>query len=128
MNKFSHFSDMVFRLRFPRAMVLAGILLVIGTAYSWGQTAPIVSGIPDQTIVEGSSFATIVLDDYVTDADNAVTEITWTYSGDDELIVTIIDRVATITAPGADWNNHLQGDRPNLTFWRGCCSFHGFRN
>ena len=104
MKKFSHFSDMVFRLRLPRALMLGGILIMISTTAIWGQTAPVVGDIPDQSISEGNSFVIITLDDYVTDADNAATEITWTYTGDDELTVTIIDRVATITAPAADWN------------------------
>jgi hypothetical protein len=32
---------------------------------------PVVSGIPDQTVSEGSSFTTINLDDYVSDPDNS---------------------------------------------------------
>ncbi|MGB8357916.1 MAG: hypothetical protein WCD55_04795, partial [Bacteroidales bacterium] len=38
MIKFSHFSDMVFRLCLPRAIMLGGSLLMISTAISWGQT------------------------------------------------------------------------------------------
>jgi len=67
--------------------------------------APVVSDIPDQTIAEGDAFATIPLDDYVEDIDNLDSEMTWTYSGNTELAVTIdLNRVATITIPGADWN------------------------
>ncbi|MFH1686332.1 MAG: Ig-like domain-containing protein [bacterium] len=66
--------------------------------------APVVADIPDQTISEGSSFATISLDDYVSDIDNADSEINWTYSGNIELSVAIVDRVATINIPDADWN------------------------
>ncbi len=65
---------------------------------------PEVSDIPDQTIVEGGSFATINLDNYVTDPDNSDSEIVWTYSGNTDLSVSITSRVATITIPGADWN------------------------
>ena len=65
---------------------------------------PVVSGIPDQTIPEGTSFTTINLDDYVTDADNTDDELTWSYSGNASLTVSIVDRVATITVPDADWN------------------------
>ena len=65
--------------------------------------APVVSDIPDQTIPEGESFVTINLDDYVTDADNTDAEMTWTYSGNSELSVTIVDRVATISIPDPDW-------------------------
>ena len=50
------------------------------------------------------SFATINLDDYVTDVDNTDAEITWSYSGNTDLTVSIdTNRVATIGVPGADW-------------------------
>ncbi len=65
---------------------------------------PVVGDIPDQTIAEGSSFATIALDDYVNDPDNLDSEIIWTYSGNTDLIVTIIDRIATIGIPSSEWN------------------------
>ena len=66
--------------------------------------APVVTDIPDQTIAEGASFTTINLDDYVSDVDNADAEMTWSYSGNTDLTVSITDRVATISAPSADWN------------------------
>ncbi len=75
--------------------------------------SPVVSDIPDQTIDEGGSFATIVLDDFVTDADNLDNEITWSYSGNTELTVAIDgNRVATITAPNQDW---FGGETINFT-------------
>ncbi len=64
---------------------------------------PIVSDIPDQGISEGNTFATISLDDYVTDGDHADNEMSWTFSGNDQLSVAIVDRVATITIPSSDW-------------------------
>ena len=64
---------------------------------------PVVSGIPDQTIAEGSTFATISLDDFVTDVDNTDAEMIWTYSGNSQLTVSIVARVATITIPSLDW-------------------------
>ena len=66
--------------------------------------APVVSDIPDQTIAEGSSFATISLDNFVTDIDNADNTILWTASGNTQLTVSIVNRIATISAPNADWN------------------------
>jgi len=67
--------------------------------------APVVTDIPDQTIAEGGSFATISLDDYVSDVDNTDAEMTWSYSGNTELTVSINgSRVATIGIPSADWN------------------------
>jgi len=66
---------------------------------------PVVSGIPDQTIAEGSTFTTINLDDYVTDVDNTDAQMTWTYSGNSSLTVTIdASRKANITIPSVDWN------------------------
>ncbi len=66
--------------------------------------APVVSGIPDQTILEGESFASIPLDDYVADPDNTDEQLTWTYSGNSALSVTVTNRVAVITAPNPNWN------------------------
>ncbi len=66
---------------------------------------PQVSDIPDQTIAEGATFATIILDNYVSDPDNADSELTWSYSGNSSLTVSInTARVATISTPNADWN------------------------
>jgi VCBS repeat-containing protein len=64
---------------------------------------PVVSDIPDQTITEGSSFATIALDNYVSDIDNTDSQMVWTYSGNVELTVSIVNRVATISVPNSDW-------------------------
>ncbi|MGB5107280.1 MAG: HYR domain-containing protein [Candidatus Zixiibacteriota bacterium] len=50
---------------------------------------PVVSDIPDQTIVEGGSFSIIDLDDYVVDPDNADNEMTWTFTGNAQLSVSI---------------------------------------
>ncbi len=58
---------------------------------------PIVSDIPIQTIDEGDSFNTINLDDYVTDVQDPVEDISWSYSGNDSITVDITDRVATLT-------------------------------
>jgi parallel beta-helix repeat protein len=66
--------------------------------------APVVSDIPDQSIGEGAIFGTINLDDYVSDADNPDNEITWIYSGNTDLTVSIsLDRVATIGIPNPQW-------------------------
>ena len=66
--------------------------------------APVVSGISDQSIDEGQTFVTINLDDYVTDVDNSDAEMSWTYSGNTELAVSIDEnRVATVTIPDTNW-------------------------
>ena len=66
---------------------------------------PVVSGIPDQTIYLGQSFSEIHLDDYVTDPDTPVEDLTWEATGNVELIVDIdpLTRIATVTMPGPDW-------------------------
>jgi len=64
--------------------------------------APVVADTPDKTILEGESFTTINLDDYVSDVDNLDSEITWSYSGNTEPTISIVDRVITISAP-VDW-------------------------
>lgn len=84
-----------------------------GTVYSNNATVhititpvddpPVVGDIPNQTITEGSTFTTINLDDYVSDVDNTDAEMTWTYSGNSQLTVSIVNRVATITIPNVDW-------------------------
>jgi hypothetical protein len=66
--------------------------------------APVVSGIPGQTINQGESFASFDLDNYVTDVDNTPAEITWGYSGETNLTIGIdsATHVVTITIP-TDW-------------------------
>ncbi|KPL14963.1 MAG: hypothetical protein AMS26_09000, partial [Bacteroides sp. SM23_62] len=71
---------------------------------SWTNLPPVVDDIPDQSVAEGSAFATINLDDYVDDPDNLDSEITWTVTGETDVTVTITDRVATITADNPEWN------------------------
>jgi len=65
--------------------------------------APVVSEIPDQTINEGSTFSTVVLDDYVSDDESPDTDMQWTFSGNTDLSVSITNRIATISAPDQDW-------------------------
>ena len=67
-------------------------------------TAPVVEDIPAQSVAEGSTFSTINLDDFVSDTETADEDISWTYSGNTELSVGIVDRVATVTAPHVNWN------------------------
>jgi len=66
--------------------------------------APVVGDIPNQTIVEGTSFANIILGDYVSDVDNTDAQITWTWSGNTALTVSIASGIATVSSPNANWN------------------------
>jgi subtilisin family serine protease len=67
-----------------------------------GGDAPVVSDIASQTIEEGETFSTISLDDFVTDPDHADSELSWSFSGNSDLTVSIDDsRIATVTYPVA---------------------------
>jgi hypothetical protein len=100
---------------------------------------PVVGDIPDQSVVPGDAFATVNLDDYVTDADNTDAEITWTYSGNTDLTVDITGNVATVTPPNASWTGSetitFKATDPTLLFdtddatyevqSAGCCTQRG---
>ncbi len=69
--------------------------------------APVISPIPDQTMAEGSVFNTISLDNFVTDLQDPVEDITWTanQTGGSNLDITIDPDRQAIIAPGdLDWN------------------------
>ena len=65
---------------------------------------PMVTDIPDQTVSHGAAFASIALDDYVSDVEDPDDALIWGYSGNVELLVDITDRVATVTKPDPDWS------------------------
>ncbi len=66
---------------------------------------PVVADVPDQLVAYGANFATITLDNFVSDADHADNLLTWTATGNSQLTVAInASRVATITKPSADWS------------------------
>jgi len=70
---------------------------------------PVVVDIPDQTIAEGQTFLSILLDNFVSDADNADSDINWTTSGTLQLVVEIsAERIATIVIPDTNWNGQEQ--------------------
>ncbi|MCK5481545.1 MAG: tandem-95 repeat protein, partial [Gammaproteobacteria bacterium] len=64
-------------------------------------TAPIVSGLPDKTLVQDSSDSSIDLDNYVTDSTDADSTLTWTYTGNSNIGVSIdpTTHILTLTAP-----------------------------
>ncbi|MBF0452754.1 MAG: putative Ig domain-containing protein, partial [Candidatus Magnetomorum sp.] len=65
---------------------------------------PVVSDILDQTIPESSAFTAIKLDDFITDIDNENSSISWTAIGQQNLIITITNRIATIEKPHENWS------------------------
>ncbi len=68
-----------------------------------GYYAPEVGDIPDQTIEKGKQFQVIHLDDYVEDFDTPDGDIVWTAYATGELQVSIVDHIATIIIPDAEW-------------------------
>jgi hypothetical protein len=65
--------------------------------------APVIDSIPDQIITSDSCFASISLNDYVSDVETADTDLVWSFTGNSALIVEIINQVATITVPDKEW-------------------------
>ena len=65
---------------------------------------PVVSNIPDQSIVVGDSFNQISLDNFVSDIEDSDENIVWSYSGNSELMVSIVNRIATVSVPYSDWS------------------------
>ena len=68
--------------------------------------APVVAGIPDQTIYEGGTFTNITLDNYVTDPDHSDALMTWTYTGVTDLIIDTVTSspfVISLAAPSGTW-------------------------
>jgi hypothetical protein len=65
----------------------------------------VVGDIPDQSVLEGSVFMDIVLDNYVSDPDHSDSLLVWSYSGNSELMVSIdADRIARVGIPDTNWN------------------------
>ncbi|MBF0451868.1 MAG: C10 family peptidase, partial [Candidatus Magnetomorum sp.] len=63
------------------------------------------TSISDQTIDEDSAFTLITLDNYVSDSNHSLTEITWTTSGQSNLSVNInTNRIASITINSTGWS------------------------
>ena len=88
------------------SLVEAGIddVLIEATSTSF---PPEVSDIPGQTIVEGASFTDTYLNNYVSDDDTPLSDLTWTAAGQVDLEVVILmgsptTRIARITYP-AGW-------------------------
>ncbi len=68
-----------------------------------GTGAPVIAAIPDQQINEGGSFTPLPLDGYVTDPDHEDYQLTWTYSGNNQLLVSIINRVVLVNTPSPEF-------------------------
>ncbi|MCW3785920.1 Ig-like domain-containing protein [Plebeiibacterium sediminum] len=66
---------------------------------------PVVIDIPNQTIAEGATFSDINLNLYVSDPDNTNDQISWSYSGNSDLVIAIDEttKIASVEIPNEDW-------------------------
>ncbi len=64
---------------------------------------PEITGNPGQTIMSGEEFQPVLLDTIVNDIDNTDEQIKWTFSGNQQLQVTLVNRLLTVTKPSASW-------------------------
>jgi hypothetical protein len=64
---------------------------------------PRVTAIPGQRVNEGKPFAKITLDNFVFDPDHAKDQITWSATGQANLVVSIVNRIATIAPADSEW-------------------------
>jgi len=64
---------------------------------------PTISLISNQIINEGEFFESLVLDDFVEDSEHGDDELTWSYSGNTDLILTLEDRILFVATPDSNW-------------------------
>jgi len=67
-------------------------------------SAPIVSDIPDMTINMGETFPLLDLDSYVEDVETSDEDITWTVSGNDIIVISILNEFASFTITDITWS------------------------
>ncbi len=65
--------------------------------------APVISALPEQTLLENEKFNTVNLDNYVNDPDNADGELSWSFSGNKALLVSITNHILQIAVPDSEW-------------------------
>ncbi|HYX05604.1 MAG TPA: hypothetical protein VE912_02600, partial [Bacteroidales bacterium] len=69
------------------------------------QSKPVIGTIPGETVLEGSSFNTINLNNFVSDADQPVSELSWITYGNVNLNVSIdASNTASIFPVDVNWN------------------------
>lgn len=66
-------------------------------------TGPVVFDIPDQVVTIGEDFPEINLDDYVADAGYPDNQLQWTYNGNTNLLVQIVNRVGSVFPLEENW-------------------------
>jgi hypothetical protein len=71
--------------------------------YIQGNTPPVVGDIPSQVVPVGQEFSLVNLDVYVVDEEDSVSDISWSVTGNSDLVVTFDDHLVTIQAPSPVW-------------------------
>jgi len=64
---------------------------------------PLVIDLPDNTSFDEDTSAILDLSNYIVDLDNSLSELTFTFSGNTNIQVSITNGIATLT-PAANWN------------------------
>ena len=65
--------------------------------------APKIAQLPEQTILENEQFAALNLNNYVNDPDNADSELSWSFAGNKELNISIINHILQVAVPDSEW-------------------------
>ncbi|MCU0644158.1 MAG: PKD domain-containing protein, partial [bacterium] len=68
-----------------------------------GNQPPVLTKISEQTILENELFKSVNLDDYVNDPDNSDDQISWRFRGNQQLGVTIANRILQIAVADSEW-------------------------
>ncbi|MBN1950422.1 MAG: choice-of-anchor D domain-containing protein [Bacteroidales bacterium] len=64
---------------------------------------PVISDIPNQTIINGELFQAVQLKTFISDIETPDSLIDWSYSGNTDLVVQIEDQVASVLLPSENW-------------------------
>lgn len=67
------------------------------------EEAPAIVGLYDQTVLEGECFPELNLDEYVVDLDHTPDRLEWSITGNEELVVELIERVLRVCPPDTNW-------------------------
>jgi len=95
------YSDIVVRVMDPEGLTDTDTFRITVTPVNDAPAVSVAAGVLDQTIDSCSQFATFDLDDIVSDVDNTDDELTWTVTGNTQLIITVdlSDRTVTVFYP-----------------------------
>ncbi|MEZ4389153.1 MAG: Ig-like domain-containing protein [Candidatus Krumholzibacteriia bacterium] len=97
--------SLIFRVRDPHNAVANADVVFSVTSVN---DPPVVAVLPNQSVPVGGEFLAIPLDNYVSDVDHTDAQMTWTYSGQGVLLVSISPaRVLTVQPPSDTWTGSV---------------------